>query len=225
MAGGGNEHTKGILETSPGAIAVILVFFLLVTLGFEKGLHYVRRSLRRRKKFGLLAAVNNLSSELMLLAVATLFLTALEPAITKICMPSGDTMKPWLAYVNGCACCLAKTEGVTACFIEDRQCPADFKEQCKSEQALLARLKKAITPKKGTDHRNASSADAGTNRTAAVTPSAPHGKRRLTAAAAASPDGPGSTAAAAAAPEAPVDKAGAVCDGEFLVSCARRVCT
>lgn len=54
----------------------------------------------------------------MLLAVATLFLTALEPALTQICMPSGNTMPPWLANVNGCACCLAKTKGVTACFIE-----------------------------------------------------------------------------------------------------------
>jgi hypothetical protein len=74
--------------------------------------------LQRRKKFGLLAAVNNLSNELMLLAVATLFLTALEPAITQICVPSGNSMPPWLANVNGCACCLAKTKGVTACFIE-----------------------------------------------------------------------------------------------------------
>jgi hypothetical protein len=74
--------------------------------------------LQRRKKFGLLAAVDNLSSELMLLSVAKLLLTALAPTITKIWMPSGNTYKPWLANVNGCACCLAKTKGVTPCFIE-----------------------------------------------------------------------------------------------------------
>jgi hypothetical protein len=75
-------------------------------------------TLQRRKKYGLLAAVNNLSSELMLLSVATLFLTALAPAITTICMPTGNTMKPWLANVEGCACCLAKTKGVTPCFVQ-----------------------------------------------------------------------------------------------------------
>lgn len=34
MAGGGssNPHARGLLETSPGAIAVIIVFFLVVSL-------------------------------------------------------------------------------------------------------------------------------------------------------------------------------------------------
>lgn len=54
----------------------------------------------------------------MLLAVASIFLTALEPAVTKVCLPADQTMQPWLLHVNGCACCLAKTEGVTPCFLE-----------------------------------------------------------------------------------------------------------
>jgi hypothetical protein len=77
-----------------------------------------RKLLQRRKKFGLLAAVNNVASELMLLSVATLMLTALAPAITRICTPAGNVYKPWLANVEGCACCLAKTKGVTPCFTE-----------------------------------------------------------------------------------------------------------
>jgi hypothetical protein len=31
MSGGGHEHIRGILETSPAAIALIIVFFLLVS--------------------------------------------------------------------------------------------------------------------------------------------------------------------------------------------------
>ncbi|KAF6252972.1 hypothetical protein COO60DRAFT_478769 [Scenedesmus sp. NREL 46B-D3] len=220
MSGGGHEHIRGILETSPGAIAVLIVFFLLVTLGFEKGLHHAQQSLRRRKKFGLLAAVNNLSSELMLLAVAALFLTALEPAITQICLPAGSPMKPWLANVNGCACCLAKTKGVTECFIEDRQCPADFKEQCNPEEAFFkARLRKAATLKRFAEHGNSSTAGTATNHTAAVAPPAGQGKRLLAAAAAAaSPAALGGTTAATAGPEALVDGAHAVCSGEYLES-------
>ncbi|WIA19678.1 hypothetical protein OEZ85_005606 [Tetradesmus obliquus] len=142
MAGGGssNPHARGLLETSPGAIAVIIVFFLVVTLGFEKGLHHVKHSLKRRKKLGLLAAVDNLSSELMLLSVATLLLTALAPAITTICMPQGNTYKPWLSNVKGCACCLAKTKGVTPCFMQERECPADFKKQCNPYGAYLSAI-------------------------------------------------------------------------------------
>ncbi|WIA19680.1 hypothetical protein OEZ85_005608 [Tetradesmus obliquus] len=210
MSGGGHEHIRGILETSPAAIALLIVFFLLVTLGFEKGLHHARQSLRRRKKFGLLAAVNNLSNELMLLAVATLFLTALEPALTQICIPSGNTMPPWLANVNGCACCLAKTKGVTACFIEDRQCPADFQEQCNPEEAYFkAHLKKSTTAKRFADAANATQSAA--NITAAGTPAVAHGKRRLAAAA--------ELGGGAAAPaELAVDEAHAVCDGSFLES-------
>ncbi|KIY94682.1 hypothetical protein MNEG_13280 [Monoraphidium neglectum] len=58
-----------------------MVFFLVVTLGLEASLHHIRAFLRRRRKAGLLAAVNHLSSELMLLGVASLILTALEPSL------------------------------------------------------------------------------------------------------------------------------------------------
>lgn len=109
---------SGILEASPGAIALLMVFFLIITLGIENGLHHLKAYFERRNKHGLLAAVTNLSNELMLLGVAGLLLTAIEPAVTKICMPESKLMDPWLSNVEGCACCLLRTEGVSKCFIE-----------------------------------------------------------------------------------------------------------
>lgn len=112
------QEESGILETSPGAIALLIVFFLVVTLGIEHGLHHLKNFLKRRNKHGLLAAVTNLANELMLLGVASLLLTAIAPAVTKICLPAKSQMRPWLSNVQGCACCLTRTEGVSHCFIE-----------------------------------------------------------------------------------------------------------
>lgn len=115
-----SQDESGILEASPGAIALLIVFFLVVTLGIDHGLHHLKHYLKRRNKHGLLAAVTNLSNELMLLGVASLLLTAIEPAVTKVCLPAKSQMKPWLSNVQGCACCLTRTEGVSHCFIEVR---------------------------------------------------------------------------------------------------------
>eukprot|EP00775_Hariotina_reticulata_P006178 gene6178-6416_t len=149
MGGGGAEGDSGILEASPGALAVLVVAFLVITLGLERVLHVLRKWLQRvlllglalplvwdcdsfvnRNKRGLLAAVDNLASELMLLSVASLCLTALEPAVTKICLPAKNMLRPWLSNVQGCACCLARTQGVSECFLRDRMCPANFLELC-----------------------------------------------------------------------------------------------
>lgn len=101
-------------------LAVATLFSSCLTCRSCSVCYLLCAALQRRKKLGLLAAVDNLSSELMLLSVATLLLTALAPAITTICMPQGNTYKPWLSNVKGCACCLAKTKGVTPCFMQVR---------------------------------------------------------------------------------------------------------
>lgn len=69
----------------------------------------------------------------MLLGLAILLLNVVEDHITTTCVrvnPETDTtggggvLKPWLsrvtgtAEVSGCACCLAKTKGVSHCFME-----------------------------------------------------------------------------------------------------------
>jgi hypothetical protein len=90
----------------------------VVTLTLDFLLHRLRAFLRRRRKAGLLTAVNHLSGELMLLGVASLLLTAIEPRLEHICLKTGDAMRPWLFRVEGCACCLARTEGVSECFLQ-----------------------------------------------------------------------------------------------------------
>jgi hypothetical protein len=95
-----------------------MVFFLVVTLGLEASLHHIRAFLRRRRKAGLLAAVNHLSSELMLLGVASLILTALEPSLETVCLPARSQMRPWLDHVQGCACCLQRTHGISECYLQ-----------------------------------------------------------------------------------------------------------
>jgi hypothetical protein len=99
--------------------------------------------------------------------------------------------------------------------LQNRQCPANFQEQCNPEEAFFkARLKRATTAKRFADASNASTAHAGANHTAVAAPPASHGKRRLAAAAAAAaPAQLGGTASNAYA----ADEAHAVCDGGFLV--------
>ncbi|KAI8463937.1 MAG: hypothetical protein J3K34DRAFT_462197 [Monoraphidium minutum] len=129
--GSHNEELElSILEASPGVIAIIMIFFLVFTLGLEHALRAARAALRRRRKAGLLAALGHLSSELMLLGVASLVLTALQPQLEVICYPARHAMAPWLSHVDGCACCLTRTRGVSKCFLESRQCPADFASRC-----------------------------------------------------------------------------------------------
>lgn len=58
----------------------------------------------------------------MLLGVASLILTAAEPRLERLCLPAQNTMRPWLSHVADCACCLARTEGVSECFLQVRVC-------------------------------------------------------------------------------------------------------
>eukprot|EP00877_Chromochloris_zofingiensis_P011728 jgi/Chrzof1/6809/Cz19g10160.t1 len=124
------EAGQGMLEASPGAIALVMLFFLVVTLGFERLVHAVKHFLTKRKRFGLVAAVNSMSNEIMLLGLAALILVAIETPLTNKCARVETRMRPWLSHVHDCACCLTRTRGVTDCFLQERQCPSDFSERC-----------------------------------------------------------------------------------------------
>lgn len=70
----------------------------------------------------------------MLLGLAILLLMVCEERIAQICHPikppsnppSNKGLQPWLSRVvgtkevKGCACCLAKTKGVSKCFLKVR---------------------------------------------------------------------------------------------------------
>lgn len=101
-----------------GAIALVMLFFLVVTLGFERLVHAVKHFLTKRKRFGLVAAVNSMSNEIMLLGLAALILVAIETPLTNKCARVETRMRPWLSHVHDCACCLTRTRGVTDCFLQ-----------------------------------------------------------------------------------------------------------
>lgn len=72
-----------------------------------------------------------LFAEIMLLGLAVLLLNVCENKISATCYKiqghgGGGGLQPWLSNVvgtdkvKGCACCLAKTEGVTECFTQVR---------------------------------------------------------------------------------------------------------
>ncbi|CAL8467379.1 g6916 [Coccomyxa elongata] len=117
------ESGTSLLETPPFVIAVVFLFFLVVTLGFEKILHHITHYLKKRGKHGLVAAMNNMTNELMLLGVATLLLLTFQKDIGQICIPSkAYAGKNWLDHVNGCACCLTRTAGVSPCYLRAKGC-------------------------------------------------------------------------------------------------------
>ncbi|KAK9909834.1 hypothetical protein WJX75_008172 [Coccomyxa subellipsoidea] len=88
MGGGGGTS---LLETPPYVIAIVFLFFLVVTLGFEKILHWITHYLKERGKHGLVAAMNNMTNELMLLGVATLLLLAFQKDIGRVCTAIWDS--------------------------------------------------------------------------------------------------------------------------------------
>jgi hypothetical protein len=68
----------------------------------------------------------------MLLGLAILLLNVCEDHIASTCYlvnpeGGGGALKPWLSRVvgtdevQGCACCLAKTKGISDCFMEVRE--------------------------------------------------------------------------------------------------------
>jgi hypothetical protein len=124
-------------------------------------MHRARASLRRHNKLGLLAALDTMASELMLLGVATLILLVVERNVAALCggcggcagcegvagarfqrrkrprprhpflsppllSPAVDAadyrLPTWLDFVDGCACCLAKTAGVSGCYLQNKGC-------------------------------------------------------------------------------------------------------
>lgn len=70
-----------------------------------------------------MAALDTMTTEIMLLGVATLFLSVIERSVGGACVPAKDLgLAVWADFVKGCACCLARTAGMTECFMRDRGC-------------------------------------------------------------------------------------------------------
>ncbi|KAK9811612.1 hypothetical protein WJX72_006963 [[Myrmecia] bisecta] len=115
------------LETPTYFVAVVLFLFLAACLVFERTLHFLRKYLKKHNKHGLLAAVDCMATEVMLLGFVSLLLTALENDIAKICVPNThDTTWILAGTLSHCPCCMKQTRHLTECFLELQECGPGF---------------------------------------------------------------------------------------------------
>ena len=85
--------------------------------------HKFRHFLLSRNKLGLLAALDAMMNEILLLGFASLLLLMVQKNVSGLCFAEGDyKMSTWLDSVDGCACCLSRTEGVSDCYLKARGC-------------------------------------------------------------------------------------------------------
>ncbi|EFN50723.1 hypothetical protein CHLNCDRAFT_55622 [Chlorella variabilis] len=132
MAGAGKSlgpKEAGFLDVATYTLAGILLFFLVVSLTFERSTQWLMRYLKKRKRNGLAQAVSNLVLELTLVGLVSLLLIVLQDPIANICVPySSSTIQQWslIGNVPGCDCCLEDTDTVGSCFLASRQCGDDF---------------------------------------------------------------------------------------------------
>eukprot|EP00887_Chlorella_sp_A99_P007912 scaffold12.g7912.t1 len=128
-------------------IALIFLFFLVLSTAFELAVHALERWCAHRGRPGLAAALRKLVAELTLLGFVSLVLMTFQArcrtrrllatsALTSLCAPYSSNAWDWtmLSQLNGCPCCLANTKGVNndavcGCNAEEELCsaPGDYR--------------------------------------------------------------------------------------------------
>ncbi|GBG78517.1 hypothetical protein CBR_g27742 [Chara braunii] len=96
MAGDyGGAKPKNLELTPTYRVAIVVFVFVAISLAFEKGLHHLAMSMKKRKKKGLYKAVEVVKDELMLLGFISLILTIFQGDIAKRCVRKADNFD-WL---------------------------------------------------------------------------------------------------------------------------------
>ncbi|TYH86815.1 hypothetical protein ES332_D01G071200v1 [Gossypium tomentosum] len=85
---GENEEERSVAITPTWALAAVLSVFIAVSLIVERSIHQLTNWLRRTDKKSLLAALEKMKEELMMLGFMSLLLTATSRSIANICIPS-----------------------------------------------------------------------------------------------------------------------------------------
>ncbi|PPR94882.1 hypothetical protein GOBAR_AA25793 [Gossypium barbadense] len=88
MLDGENEEERSVAITPTWALATVLSVFIAVSLIVERSIHQLTNWLRRTDKKSLLAALEKMKEELMMLGFMSLLLTATSRSIANICIPS-----------------------------------------------------------------------------------------------------------------------------------------
>lgn len=133
MAGGGYDGERGFMETRSYSLGIIFLGFILISLIFEFATHELKHTLAKRKHPGLVKAVDNMISELMLLGLFSLLLSVVQDPLTSI-NTYHRSQSDWYILsraATSCHCCLQNTLGVStqvmdyckAEWHEDSECP------------------------------------------------------------------------------------------------------
>ncbi|KAK4255785.1 hypothetical protein QN277_008738 [Acacia crassicarpa] len=92
-----NEETRSLALTPTWSVATVLTIFVLVCFLVERSIHHLGKWLQKTNRKPLLAALEKMKEELMLLGFISLLLTATSTTIANICVPSkfyGGTFSP-----------------------------------------------------------------------------------------------------------------------------------
>ncbi|MFS7980523.1 hypothetical protein Hanom_Chr10g00940441 [Helianthus anomalus] len=82
------EESRSLALTPTWSVATVLTIFVVVSLLVERSIHRLSNWLRKTNRKPLLAAVEKMKEELMLLGFISLLLTATSSIISNICIPS-----------------------------------------------------------------------------------------------------------------------------------------
>ncbi|KAD4178960.1 hypothetical protein E3N88_27551 [Mikania micrantha] len=83
-----NEESRSLALTPTWSVAIVLTLFVVVSLLVERSIHRLVKWLKKVNRSPLLAAVEKMKEELMLLGFISLFLAATSNGISNICIPS-----------------------------------------------------------------------------------------------------------------------------------------
>ncbi|KAK1414307.1 hypothetical protein QVD17_30051 [Tagetes erecta] len=83
-----NEESRSLALTPTWSVATVLTIFVVVSLLVERSIHRLSNWLKKTNRKPLLAAVEKMKEELMLLGFISLLLTATSSIISNICIPS-----------------------------------------------------------------------------------------------------------------------------------------
>ncbi|KAF7822742.1 MLO-like protein 11 [Senna tora] len=83
-----SEETRSLALTPTWSVATVLMIFVAVSLLVERSIHRLSNWLRKSNRKPLLAALEKMKEELMLLGFISLLLTATSSIIANICIPS-----------------------------------------------------------------------------------------------------------------------------------------
>ncbi|XP_021287977.1 MLO-like protein 11 [Herrania umbratica] len=83
-----DKEMRSLALTPTWSVATVLTIFVAVSLIVERSIHHLSHWLRKTNRKPLLAAVEKMKEELMLLGFISLLLTATSSTIANICIPS-----------------------------------------------------------------------------------------------------------------------------------------